>query len=205
MFRWSAFASVAVLGLMAACVTDPVSPPGPLTLVNAFSNLSFSRPVFLTHSNDGTDRLFVVEQAGIMRVFQNDSTATSAGVFLNITGRVNDGSNEMGLLGLAFHPNFASNGFFYVNYTTGSGSQRRTVISRFSVTSGQPDQGDPNSEFILLEIGQPFSNHNGGMLQFGPDGFLYIAVGDGGSGGDPNNDGQNRATLLGTILRIDVD
>ncbi|RMF58319.1 MAG: glucose sorbosone dehydrogenase, partial [Calditrichaeota bacterium] len=190
-----------------ACGDGGGTPIGPIgvRLAEAFPNLRFTRPVFLTHSGDNTNRLFVVEQAGTIRVFPNQPQASQAEVFLDIRDRVNDGANEMGLLGLAFHPDFSNNGFFYVDYTTGSGGQRRTVISRFSLVPGQPDRGDPNSELVLLEVHQPFSNHNGGMLQFGPDGFLYISLGDGGSAGDPQNNGQNRSTLLGAILRIDVD
>ena len=189
-----------------ACDSDPPSGPGlpgqPVSLVNAFPNLSFDFPVFLCHSNDGTNRIFVVEQRGVIRVFPNDSTSFNAEVFLNIDdGRVTSGG-EMGLLGLAFHPNFAGNGFFYVNYTTTQNGPRRTVISRFSA---QGDQADPNSEFIILEVEQPFSNHNAGMIDFGGDGYFYISLGDGGSGGDPQNNGQNRTTLLGSLLRIDVD
>ncbi|MDX1699993.1 MAG: PQQ-dependent sugar dehydrogenase, partial [Melioribacteraceae bacterium] len=110
---------------------------------------------------------------------------------------------EQGLLGLAFHPNFVTNGYFYVNYTTNN--PRRTVISRFSVSDSDSDKADKNSELILMEINQPFSNHNGGQIVFGPDGYLYISTGDGGSGGDPQNHAQNLSSLLGKILRIDVD
>lgn len=177
-----------------------------ISLVKAFPNLTFAKPVFLTHSNDGTNRIFVVEQTGRIKVFPNDSEVPNAEVFLDIIGRVNVSDYEMGLLGLAFHPDFADSGYFYVNYTAGSDGQRTTIISRFSVDSNTPNQGDPGSELILLEISQPFTNHNGGMIQFGPeDGYLYIGMGDGGSGGDPFNHGQNRKTLLGAILRIDVD
>jgi hypothetical protein len=109
----------------------------------------------------------------------------------------------MGLLGLAFHPNFPSNGYFFVNYT--APGPRRTVISRFTVSSTNPDSADISSEVIILEVDQPYDNHNGGQIAFGPDGYLYIALGDGGSGGDPLGHGQNRTTLLGSILRIDVD
>lgn len=169
----------------------------------AFPNLSFQRPVDLQHAGDGTDRLFVVEQAGRILVFDNDPAVNSASSFLDIRGPVDDSENEEGLLGLAFHPDYATNGFFYVNYT--ASRPNRTVISRFSVKSGNADEGDPASETVLLSFAQPYGNHNGGQVQFGPDGMLYIAVGDGGSGGDPQGHGQNRTTLLGTILRIDVD
>jgi glucose/arabinose dehydrogenase len=171
-------------------------------LQNAFPNLTFSRPVDLQHPGDGTDRLFVVEQAGVIRVFDNNAGATVAPIFLDIRSRVNDSGNEEGLLGLAFHPDYKNNGFFYVNYT--ANPPRRTVIARYRVTSN-PNQADPNSELIVLQFDQPFSNHNGGQLAFGPDGYLYIATGDGGSGGDPNNNGQSLQTLLGKILRLDVN
>jgi glucose/arabinose dehydrogenase len=171
-------------------------------LQNAFPNLTFSRPVDLQHPGDGTDRLFVVEQAGVIRVFDNHAGATVAPIFLDIRNRVNDSANEEGLLGLAFHPDYKNNGYFYVNYT--ANPPRRTVIARYRVTNN-PNQADPNSELIVLQFDQPFSNHNGGQLAFGPDGYLYIAAGDGGSGGDPNNNGQSLQTLLGKILRIDVN
>lgn len=186
------------------CSSKPPEPVEDFTPVLAFLNLRFSLPVFLTHSGDGTNRIFVVEQDGVIKVFPNSQSASQAVTFLNIAGRVTSGG-EMGLLGLAFHPNYASNGFFYVNYTTDQNGSQRTVISRFSAQAGDPNAADPNSELILLEFNQPFSNHNGGMIQFGPDGYLYIATGDGGSGGDPQNNAQNRANLLGKILRIDVD
>jgi glucose/arabinose dehydrogenase len=111
--------------------------------------------------------------------------------------------NEEGLLGLAFHPQFAINRFFYLDYTTAN--PRRTVIARFPVTANNPDQGDKGSEQVLLEVSQPYENHNGGQLAFGPDGYLYIAMGDGGGAGDPHGNGQNRSSLLGKILRINVD
>ena len=173
----------------------------------AFPSLSFQRPVDLQPPGDGSNRLFVVEQAGRIQVFENNSSVNSPKTFLDIRDRVrsvfNGGGNEMGLLGLAFHPNYASTGYFYVNYT--ADNPRRTVISRFSVQPGEPNAADPNSELVVLEFNQPYSNHNGGQLTFGPDGYLYIGTGDGGSGGDPQNNAQNLRTLLGAMLRIDVD
>lgn len=169
----------------------------------AFPNLSFDRPVDLQDARDGSSRLFVVEQKGVVRLFQNNPSVSQAPVFLDIQSQVDDSGNEEGLLGLAFHPEFATNGHFYVNYT--ASDPNRTVVSRFSISSTDPDVADPASELVLLTLSQPYSNHNGGQLQFGPDGMLYIAVGDGGSGGDPQGNGQNRETLLGSILRIDVD
>ncbi|MDY0083952.1 MAG: PQQ-dependent sugar dehydrogenase, partial [Ignavibacteriaceae bacterium] len=168
----------------------------------AFPNLSFTNPLDLQYADDGTNRLFVVEQAGRIRVFPNDENVQSTKLFLDITDRVTSGS-ETGLLGLAFHPNYSSNGYFYVNYT--APSPLRTVISRFKVSSTNPDSADKNSEQILLTYNQPYSNHNGGCLVFGPDGYLYITAGDGGSGGDPDNNAQNITKPLGKILRIDVD
>ena len=173
------------------------------TQQNAFPNLSFNSPIFLTDAGDSTNRIFIVEQSGRIKVFPNSSTSSSAKVFLNITDRVTSGG-EMGLLGLAFHPDYKNNGYFYVNYTTDD-PNLRTVISRFQVTSN-PDSADKNSEFEILTFNQPYQNHNGGWIGFGPnDGYLYIAAGDGGSGNDPDNNGQRINTMLGKILRIDVD
>jgi len=136
-------------------------------------------------------------------VFDNSPATTSAGTFLDIRDRVNDDGDEEGLLGLAFHPQFKSNGYFYVDYTA-SGPDR-TVIARYQVDPANANRADKNSQLVLLEISQPYSNHNGGQIVFGPDGYLYIAMGDGGSGGDPHNNGQNPQALLGKILRIDVN
>lgn len=173
------------------------------TLENAFPNLSFSSPIDLQNSGDGTNRIFVVERAGRIKVFPNSSSATSLKTYLDITDRVSAGG-EMGLLGLAFHPDYKNNGFFYVNYTVSN--PRVTRISRFQVSSENSDSADKNSELILLTFNQPFSNHNGGWIGFGPDdGYLYIGTGDGGSGGDPQNNGQSITTFLGKILRIDID
>jgi glucose/arabinose dehydrogenase len=168
----------------------------------AFPNLSFSNPVGLYSAGDGTDRLFVVEQEGVIRVFENNRNVSSSDVFLDIRDIVLFGG-EQGLLGLAFHPNFAQNGYFYVDHV--ADNPRRTIIARYSVSSSNINQANRSSEFVLLEVDQPFENHKGGQIAFGPDGYLYIALGDGGSGGDPLGNGQNRKTLLGKILRIDVD
>jgi glucose/arabinose dehydrogenase len=170
----------------------------------AFPNLTFSNPVFLTHAGDNTDRIFVVELSGRIQVFHNNQSTSTKKVFLNITDRVASGG-ELGLLGLAFDPDYTNNGYFYVNYT--SNGTLRTIISRFHVTSN-PDSADKNSEFQILTIDQPFPNHNGGWIGFrSTDGYLYIGTGDGGtpnSTGDPSNNGQNITVLLGKILRIDV-
>lgn len=169
----------------------------------AFPKLSFTRPVDLQHANDNSNRLFVAEQRGIISVFKNDASASSKSTFLDIRDKVEDNGNEEGLLGLAFHPQYKTNGYFYVNYT--ARNPDRTVISRFRVSAYNPEVADPESEVVLLTFDQPYSNHNGGQVSFGPDGYLYIGVGDGGSGGDPKGHGQNLKTLLGSILRIDVN
>lgn len=153
-----------------------------------------------TLANCGDDRLFVVEQAGTIEFFK-PYEGTSGSMFLNITSRVNDSGNERGLLGLAFPDDYKETGRFYVNYTAAGGPTR---ISRFTVSEADSNAADPDSEEILLTINQPFSNHNGGNIMFGPDGYLYIGMGDGGSGGDPQNLAQNNQSLLGKMLRIDV-
>lgn len=181
----------------------PPPEPGSYTVEPAFPELSFTRPLDLQHAGDGSGRIFVVERRGTIQVFPNDPSATETTTFLNIQNQV-DPQGEGGLLGLAFHPNFESNGFFYVNYTTTTDNQFRTVISRFQV-SDNPNQANINSEVEILSFNQPFGNHNGGQIRFGPDGYLYIATGDGGGGGDPQENAQDRSSLLGNILRIDVD
>lgn len=173
------------------------------TFEQVFPELSFNEATVLKPAPDNENQLYVAEQPGRIITFSVGGTSNASSVFLNITGRVNSSGWEEGLLGLAFHPNYAENGYFYVNYT--ASSPRRTVISRFSVSEDDPLVADPNSELVLLEITQPFGNHNGGDILFGPDGYLYIAMGDGGSGGDPQNHGQTVTSLLGKILRIDVD
>lgn len=160
-----------------------------------------SAPTVITHAGDGSNRIFVAERAGRIRIIK--SGVLLATPFLDISARINSAGGEQGLLGIAFPPNYASKGYFFVYYTnkTGVGD---TIVSRFRIT-GNPDIADPNSEELVLTQTQPYANHNGGEIQFGRDGFLYIALGDGGSGGDPQNYAQNPASLLGKILRIDVE
>jgi hypothetical protein len=159
-----------------------------------------TQPLFLTHAHDGTNRKFIVEQPGRILVMQPESSTTA--VFLDIRSRVLSGG-ERGLLGLAFHPQYAANGRLFVNYTRQPDGA--TVIAEYHASNMSPNAADPASEVVLLLIPQPFDNHNGGMVEFGPDGFLYIGMGDGGSGNDPGNRAQNVNELLGKILRIDVD
>ena len=167
-----------------------------------FPKLSFPRMVHLTHAGDGSGRLFLVLQPGRIMVFENDQDVESPATFLDIREKVNDRGNEEGLLGLAFDPEYVENGYFYVYYS--AEDPRRSILSRFSVRPDNPNAADPGSEKAILVVPQPFRNHNGGHVVFGPDGYLYVGLGDGGSGGDPRRNGQNLGTLLGSILRIDV-
>lgn len=159
----------------------------------------FTRPLYLTHAGD--DRLFIVEQRGLIHIVQEDEVLETP--FLDIQAIVEDSSNEQGLLGLAFDPDYAESGLFYVYYT-GVEGRGDSYLARYRVSEDDPDQADPDSAEILLNFEQPFGNHNGGQLSFGADGYLYLGLGDGGSGGDPQGHGQNLATALGSLLRIDV-
>ncbi len=176
--------------------------PAQLIIENSFPNLTFDQPVDIQNANDGTNRLFIVTQRGKIYTIENNSKTSTAKLFLDISEKVLYGG-EQGLLGLAFHPDFKNNGYFFVDYTTNN--PRRTIISRFKVNQNNSDEADKKSELILLEIEQPYSNHNGGQIAFGPDGYLYISLGDGGSAGDPQNNAQNLKSYLGKILRIDVN
>ena len=173
---------------------DPTT-PGPVSLERAFPNLSMGFLVFLTAPPDGTDRVFVAEKTGAIWVVPNDDTVSSKTVFLDLSGKI-DTADERGLLGLAFDPDYATNGYFYVHYSDSGGS--KAVVSRFHV-SADPDKADSASEYVLLEIPDTDVHHNGGMLAFGPDGMLYTSIGD----DDNLGNGQNRTTLPGSVLRID--
>lgn len=166
-----------------------------ITLENFASG--FSQPVDIKHAGD--ERLFVVEQGGVIKILNPDGS-TNTTPFLDISSQISSGG-ERGLLGLAFHPDYANNGHFFLNFTLPNGN---TQISRFSV-SANPDIADANSRLDIIGYAQPFSNHNGGSINFDPDGFLVISSGDGGSGGDPQNNSQNTSNLLGKLLRIDID
>ena len=196
----------ALLPALAGCggMTTVSQPPpgGPPTLALSAFVSGLTAPIGMETPNDGSGRLFVLEQGGRIRIIQ--SGALVATPFLDITSKVESGG-EAGLLGLAFHPSFSTNRRFFVYYTRRVAGQLQSVFSEYAAPSSTPNQADPASERILLVVNQPFDNHNGGQLAFGPDGFLYIALGDGGSEGDPQGNGQNLQTLLGKILRIDVD
>jgi len=197
---------LAVLLLAAACGRNPGGgpeppPPPPVTatglrLVEVASG--FSQPIYVT-SPPNDPRLFVVEQTGKIRI------ASAGGVvlptpFIDLSSKITAGG-ERGLLSMAFHPNYAQNGWFYVDYTDTHGDTR---VERYQASPGA-NVADPASGQLVLTVAQPYANHNGGLVMFGPDGYLYVALGDGGSGGDPQGNGQNTAALLGKILRIDVN
>ncbi|MEX0978924.1 MAG: PQQ-dependent sugar dehydrogenase [Pirellulales bacterium] len=174
----------------------------------AFPNLRINRPILLTHAGDGTGRLFVPSQLGTVHVLSSDTNVEEAPVFLDIESRVvyEDRENEKGFLGMAFHPNYRENGEFFVYYTpTGTAKPNTVVVSRFRVSKDDSNKADPDSEEQLLSVEHPFWNHKGGTIVFGPDGYLYIAIGDGGLRDDPFKSGQNLKTHLAKILRIDVD
>jgi len=177
-------------------------PDGSIKIERVFPNLSFREMTNLVQPDDASGLIFVSEQKGFVDAFTAGQPQQGSYVFLDITDRVNRGGDEEGLLGIAFDPDYRQNGYFYVYYS--AANPRRSVLSRFSLDQGNLKLADPKSEVIIMEIAQPYSNHNGGQLAFGPDGYLYIGLGDGGSAGDPQGNGQNLNTLLGKILRIDV-
>jgi glucose/arabinose dehydrogenase len=194
--------------------------PLPLETAVAFPNLQWSgwkgedergqpnplRPLVLTHAGDGSNRVFVATQQGVLHVFPNDQKATKTRVFLDIQERVryNDKENEEGLLGFAFHPDYKKNGEFFLFYTDKK-AKLQNVVSRFRVSKTDPDVADPASEEELIRFSHKYWNHDGGTICFGPDGYLYIAVGDGGLANDPDENGQNLGTHLGKVLRIDIN
>ena len=185
-----------------ATTTTPAGPGAPAAGSFATEEVAtgFSRPVFVTNAGDGSGRLFVVEKPGTIEIVKDGKRAATP--FLDITAIVRSSSNEQGLLGLAFHPEFARNGRFFVAYTGRSGENS---VAEYRVSPPSGDVADTDSAKLLIAVSDPFPNHNGGMLAFGPDGYLYISMGDGGSAGDPNGNGQDLGTMLGKILRIDID
>lgn len=197
-------------GLALLITSNASKPHGPrpnkatVKVVEAFPKLHFDLPVDLTHASDGTNRLFVLEQEGTIRVFENAAATSSSKVFLDIKKLVSYGG-EAGLLGLTFHPDYKNNGYFFLNYTTKVSGKLETAIVRYKVSAGDPNRADPASATVLFTFDQPFDNHNGGAVKFGKDGYLYVSTGDGGSWGDPSNNGQNKSAWLGKILRVDVN
>lgn len=160
----------------------------------------FSRPVLVTHAGDASGRLFIVEQYGRIWIYADGALLPQP--FLDVADRISTRGNEQGLLGLAFHPDYETNGLFFINYTDRDGA---TAVVRYRVSADDANRADPASAALILQIAQPYRNHNGGHIAFGPDGCLYIGMGDGGSAGDPQGSGQNPAALLGKMLRIDVN
>lgn len=180
-------------------VETPASLPDPAGYSWELAAEGLARPVGLANAADGSGRLFIIEQEGVIRILQDGFLAAEP--FLDIRGQVTREGNEQGLLGLAFHPDYPQNGYFYVNYTDLNG---HTVISRFRV-SADTNLADPSTELRLMQVKQPYANHNGGGMAFGPDGYLYIGLGDGGLAGDPQGNAQDTSSSLGKLLRIDVD
>ncbi|WP_273567545.1 PQQ-dependent sugar dehydrogenase [Maribacter halichondriae] len=182
-----------------------------VTYQEAFQNLTFEFPVEIQNAGDSSNRLFVVEQSGKIKVFDNDPNTSQQKVFLDLTNEVSFSfGQEIGLLGLAFHPEYNQNGYFYVYYTRYSSVANvgvEIVIARYNASSNNSDQADVSSrlEILSFDKNQEHSNHNGGKIGFGPDGYLYASFGDGGGGGDPNRNAQNLDNPFGSILRIDVD
>jgi glucose/arabinose dehydrogenase len=204
LFRWPLTLLIALAGTVACAdrVTGNTPPlPTDTTLTLRTISTSLSVPVYLTAPPGDTARLFVVEKGGRIRIIDHGSLLPAP--FLDLSAQVSNGA-EQGLLGMAFYPDYATSGRFIVDYTSPQGSTAggTSVISRFHV-SAEPNVASPTEE-VLLTVPQPYENHNGGMVTFGPDGYLYIGLGDGGSGGDPEGHGQNLTDLLGSLLRIDV-
>ncbi len=187
---------------VAVCAAKAAMPK--MELVPRWPGVAIQRPMWLCEAPDGSGRSFVVEQRGRILILPQEPGGSNATVFLDISDRRPYTSNEEGLLGLAFHPQFKNNGKFYVYYSL-TNNYRRTLVSEFLVSKSDVSKADVASERILLEQRQPYSNHKGGCLVFGPDGFLYASLGDGGSANDPHNNGQSLKTLLGKIIRIDVN
>ena len=213
MSKMRALVACGVLIAMAGCsgggggtpAGGPVPPPAGMPQIS-LSRVAggFASPVHVTHAGDGSGRIFVVEQGGRIRILDNGAVLPAS--FLDLASlnppRLVAGG-EQGLLSVAFPPGFAAKGYFYVNYTRAPDGA--TVVARYRVSAGDANAADPASEEVILTVSQPFANHNGGQLAFGPDGYLYIGMGDGGSGGDPLNNGQTSGTPLGKLLRIDVE
>jgi glucose/arabinose dehydrogenase len=210
--RWprrTAARSLAILGLALLLGAHPVLAqdgtggqgwdPGSFDIAFVPFAEGFERPVFLADPNDGTGRLFVVEQGGLIKIVQDGTVLAQP--FLVLTDRVETSGSEQGLLSMAFDPDYAENGRFFVGYT---GLDSTNVIARFETSAGDPNLADPDSERVLISVPDPYRNHNGGLVMFGPDGYLYAGLGDGGSGGDPEGNGQDLSALLGKILRLDV-
>jgi glucose/arabinose dehydrogenase len=189
------------LGLFAGRIEPGVKVASAATTIALSPHVSrLNQPLAMTQPNDATNRFFIVERTGRISVMVNGTLQSTA--FLDVTGIITSTGSEQGLLGLAFHPNYASNGLFYVYYTASNGDN---TLARYRVSSTNANLADANSRTVLFAEPDRFENHNGGNLAFGPDGFLYVGMGDGGSAGDPDNNAQSLSSLLGKLLRIDVN
>jgi glucose/arabinose dehydrogenase len=210
MRKYALIVAVLLLAISAPVLSQdavvPAAPPNPSAVTLTQVASGFTRPILVTNASDGSGRLFVVEQTGKIWIVENSVTLETP--FLDVSTLISQdalnlqGYSERGLLGLAFHPNYQENGQFYIHYNDLNGD---TVIARYFVSASDPNLADPTSAMTILTQDQPYPNHNGGQMAFGQDGYLYISLGDGGSRGDPENRAQNLSTLLGKILRIDVD
>ena len=202
-------AVVTCLGTVHPTHADVNESPIGIRIVEAFNQFEaprdednpMFRPVVITHAGDQSNRLFLASQQGIVYVIPNREDVRTATTFLDIEDIVHyrERQNEEGLLGLAFHPDYKSNGHFFVYYTS-TDEQKTSVISRFTVSQNDPNKADPKSELEIMRIAQPFWNHNGGSIEFGPDGYLYVGLGDGGAANDPQMNGQNLQTSAGFDL-----
>lgn len=200
--RWDYLTLVVLITLsLLSCDSEAAMPN--VRMVPAYPHLEFDRPLCIAYPNDGSGRIFVVEQAGRIHAIPDQPNLGKTQIFLDIAAKVRTAHNEEGLLALAFHPDFRINGYFFVYYS--ASDPRRGVLSRFQATAQDRSIADPASEQVIIEVNQPYGNHNGATVVFGPDNYLYMSLGDGGSAGDPHGHGQNLGTLLGSILRIDVN
>jgi quinoprotein glucose dehydrogenase len=210
----SIFPALVLTSLFALAVASVAQPLPSISLKPVFEKLRDERPVWMSEAPDGSGRFFIVYQKGKIVIVKRGSDGGDAKVFFDIEDRHPDFDNEDGLLSIAFHPGFTTNGLFYVYYNQKNREDQhsqpqnypfRSVISEFKISAEDADKADMISERIVLQVQQPFSNHKGGELLFGPDGYLYLGLGDGGAGDDPFGNGQNTATLLAKMLRIDVN
>jgi len=199
--QWIVYAGVAMMTFVSHILAADALPR--LELRNAYPGLKFNRPIWLEEATDGSQRRFVVEQAGRIWILPLDRNGAEKNLFLDITDRKPLAQNEEGLLAFAFHPQFKTNGKFYIYYT--QQGPKRNVISEVQVSKADPNKADLATERVLLQIEQPYWNHDGSTMIFGSDGYLYVSTGDGGAGRDPHNVGQSNHHLLGKILRIDVN
>jgi glucose/arabinose dehydrogenase len=190
--------SIAIFNFARSFILRPASTNATYRLVEVVKG--FKSPLYMTTAHDASGRMFVVEQDGLIRIVRDNQILEAP--FLDVTGLVSRDGSERGLLGLAFHPQYSTNGVFFINYTDVNGN---TVVERYHASVNDPDSSASSRADFIIRVDQPYPNHNAGQLAFGPDGYLYVGLGDGGSAGDPHGNGQNGLALLGKMLRLDVD